>query len=533
MPFNYRLQQLQFRDGTPLDLTNLTVFVGANNSGKSRILKDIVSLTCEDAARNVIVGAVIPTLPRTVRELVEAYNIVPNRESNGAVSLRYLKPDFAGQGEYGFGRVEWPDGLTLVGFSPKQLATMFGASLIAFLTTAQRLRLVEAGTLNQGSRSTLLQELYQQKPMMERLIRRRVLEAFPNTELALDFSDPPKVEFRVARGFAGLPADPRLARLEFAKHERLDDQGDGIRSYAGIVTAMLCSRRPVFLIDEPEAFLHPPQAYRIGQFIASLADERRQIIVATHSVDVLRGLVSRDRNPKIVHLDRVGNMTRHAVLEATDIRTIYNDPLLSGPAILNGLFFAGAVVTEADADTRFYAAVSAKLDRTRDLHFVNADNKQTVPKVLRAYKKMGVRAAGIVDIDVLNDAVEFVQHLDDLGVIDPDRTNAIVARDRIEAHVNAAPLGQLLQEISTELSRQKAALDAAVGQSPAAQEDAMKLLRAELGNLREKAGVWARLKKEGRAALGALAADFDLIAVIMARHGVVVNPTGELEACLV
>jgi len=40
------------------------------------------------------------------------------------------------------------------------------------------------------------------------------------------------------------------------------------------------------------------------------------------------------------------------------------------------------------------------------LHFVNADNKQTVPRILRLYQDMGVRAAGIVNFDVLNDRTE-------------------------------------------------------------------------------------------------------------------------------
>ena len=42
-----------------------------------------------------------------------------------------------------------------------------------------------------------------------------------------------------------------------------------------------------------------------------------------------------------------------------------------------------------------------------DFHFVNADNKQTVPRIMGIYRELGVPCAGIVDFDVLNESTEF------------------------------------------------------------------------------------------------------------------------------
>jgi len=39
-----------------------------------------------------------------------------------------------------------------------------------------------------------------------------------------------------------------------------------------------------------------------------------------------------------------------------------------------------------------------------DIHTVNAQNKQTVARVASLYRKLGLRCAGIVDFDVLNEA---------------------------------------------------------------------------------------------------------------------------------
>ena len=74
----------------------------------------------------------------------------------------------------------------------------------------------------------------------------------------------------------------------------LDKQGDGMRSYASVILHLLAPVTPsILLLDEPEAFLHPPQAHLLGELIASERSDRAQLFVATHSPDVLHGMISR------------------------------------------------------------------------------------------------------------------------------------------------------------------------------------------------------------------------------------------------
>src|SRR5262245_45189662 len=168
--------------------------------------------------------------------------------------------------------------------------------------------------------------------------------------------------------------------------EKLDDQGDGIRSFVGIIVALLTLKRGLFLIDEPEAFLHPPQAFRIGSLIADQSNQSRQIILATHSADVVRGILSRTNDVAIIRFEPTGNTNHFNHLNAQRLKTIIKGPLLSSARVLDGLFYGGAVVVEADADARFYQAASVKRSRALDLHFVNADNKQTVPTIVKLYR---------------------------------------------------------------------------------------------------------------------------------------------------
>lgn len=66
-------------------------------------------------------------------------------------------------------------------------------------------------------------------------------------------------------------------------------------------------------------------------------------------------------------------------------------------------------MTESDADRAFYQEVNERLLRFRpefgipNCLFINAQNKQTVPTIIRPLRKMGIPAAGIVDIDILKE----------------------------------------------------------------------------------------------------------------------------------
>ena len=62
---------------------------------------------------------------------------------------------------------------------------------------------------------------------------------------------------------------------------------------AGILLASECASFLVLLIDEPEAFLHPPQARRLAAALARTAKSLgRQVILATHSTDIIQGALS-------------------------------------------------------------------------------------------------------------------------------------------------------------------------------------------------------------------------------------------------
>jgi len=254
--------------------------------------------------------------------------------------------------------------------------------------------------------------------------------------------------------------------------------------------------------------------------------------VATHSTDVLRGIIFKSKDALIARIDRIGDKNLVKPLDPADLRTLALDPLLSAAGVLNGLFYSGVVVTEADADSRFYQALSNKANLGLDTHFVNADNKQTVPKVLATYKRLGVRCAGVVDIDVLNNADEFNKQMEAAGITGAQLAEAQEARQKIDNEVRATPASARLEMAKKRLSDLKASADAALAENPSFHEKALEQLRRELEKLKADASDWQAIKKGGAAALKNTHAEFEKLYKICLEAGLSINPSGELEASL-
>jgi len=542
--YTYRLTSVVFNNGFSVTPGDMTILIGPNNAGKSRALKEIVWKTTESSKEQAVVVADVDfTLPQSLEALSHAYDVERYPDPHGNWTYRTLNPDMNGQYQSGGG--VWPDSYRIPATqSPEDrkrwLITHFGRGLISFLTTEQRLQITKASPSksSKGDVQNLLQAFYGAGTPIEAIVKSLVKNAF-GKEVALDFTVPQVLCLRVGDDFSHVPPDPRDAMPIMDGYLKLDDQGDGIRSFTGIVIALSCLKRSVFLIDEPEAFLHPPQAYRIGRFLADQASSTRQIVLATHSADVLRGILSRKPNVTILRIDRVNDTNSFCPLEPERLNALMTDPLLSSVRVLEGLFYSGAVVAESDSDARFYHSASSKKRSDLDLHFVNADNKQTVPKIIELYRNMGVRCAGIVDFDVLNDHKEFERQLDTLGVEGEEREFCLDIRREIDAGAKAAPPEDRLQrasELLAELMSQIRTHDTAKSSNGGSLNDEHLLRRidSKCQEISNSTKHWRPLKQHGQSALSSeLQAKFDKLASICKSRGLFINPLGELESMLV
>ncbi|MBK9599392.1 MAG: ATP-binding protein, partial [Flavobacteriales bacterium] len=129
----------------------------------------------------------------------------------------------------------------------------------------------------------------------------------------------------------------------------LQRQGDGMRSFAGVLLHTTVGHESIFLLDEPEAFLHPPQARLLGRMLVEDKQANRQLFIATHSGDVLKGILdSGSKNVRVVRLRREGNVNIMRQLDNDKITELWGDPLLRYSDILDGLFHEKVIITEGD-----------------------------------------------------------------------------------------------------------------------------------------------------------------------------------------
>lgn len=152
-------------------------------------------------------------------------------------------------------------------------------------------------------------------------------------------------EDRVSKGYL-----QKLKKLPI-----LQNQGDGMRSFAGILFDTFTSQKTITMIDEPEAFLHPPQARLLGRMLVKNKPNDRQFFISTHSEDFLKGLLDANSDyVKIVRINRESNVNHIRILENEGVRLLWKDSILRYSNILSGLFHSKVVICESDTDCRFY-----------------------------------------------------------------------------------------------------------------------------------------------------------------------------------
>ena len=405
--FRWRINAITFSGGQeiPLEVDSVFILIGPNNSGKSRALSEIQQALANPGAAGAVISAASSVREGEQEDLtLWLQDNYPSRLAPGG-ALQFLTKG----GEVQASQIEgiWQQGDALPALQ---------AFLVHRLGTEERLVI---------ARRARAIDPYQTQPQayihmlqVNDNLRRRVSQEVRNafgTDIVINWGAGPQVGFHVGQepyrdADRDRVSEPYLAELN--RLPQLDVEGDGIRSFVGALLAGLCGAHPVLLIDEPEAFLHPPQARRLAAALARTAvSQRRQVILVTHSADVLIGALEGAQRVSVCRLTRdtreETDVNDASVLPSAQLKELWSRPLLRSSAALNGLFHEGVVVCEGDADCRFYEAIlrrmesQGRLDRSADLYFVHGGGKGQLVALARAYRGLNTRTAVVADLDLL------------------------------------------------------------------------------------------------------------------------------------
>jgi predicted ATPase len=197
------------------------------------------------------------------------------------------------------------------------------------------------------------------------------------------------------------------AREFHGKALHIKEASDGVQAFVGIVCAVLSGDYRAILIDEPEAFLHPPLARKLGHQLTSNLKAGGTLMASTHSPDFLMGCLQASPHVRVVRLEYSNGKSKGKIVDSAVLTNLFKAPLLRSANVISALFHDGVVVTESDNDRAFYAEIYYRLAEQEkgypSILFVNAQNKQTIRDIIGPLRAFGVPAAAIVDVDILKD----------------------------------------------------------------------------------------------------------------------------------
>jgi len=306
----------------------------------------------------------------------------------------------------------------------------------------------------------------------------------------------------------------------------LQAQGDGMRSFATVILHMLARTTPsILILDEPEAFLHPPQARLLGEFIARERPRDAQLFIATHSPDALSGLLNAaPERLRIIRIQRAGSVSRAKELDKGRAKDITTDPLMKFSAVLSGIFHQRVVVCESDADCMFCSAVldipHVHGEQQPDVLFVHAGGKHRIAAIVEALRALDVRVDVVADMDVLNEETVFERLVRALGgAWDEVVANARPLKLAIEQHKPWLTSDEVVKSVEGILAKAPG-----LGEFP-------RNLRNEIDAIFRKASPWDAIKDAGRAAIpaGQPTLHYERLQNQCNAFGLWIVPVGQLE----
>ncbi|EMI4329437.1 TPA: ATP-dependent nuclease [Vibrio cholerae] len=504
------LVEITFSGGDKVELSEneKVILVGPNNSGKSQSLREVVQI-CQSGNKN---------------NCLVVKDLKLNKNGSSKELLAYLKTN-ADLINNQFQMSDYLIHESHVQFWDNNPYLINGLHVgsIKNIAANERLNICnQQNSISPGQQKSKPQHiLYDDEELMSR-VSGLFRKAF-SKDLMFDFRGGSKLPIHVgqipkAEGIVDRVGNTYVSKVR--ENPLLDKQGDGIKSYAGILFETVASERDITLLDEPEAFLHPPQMRRLGETLSS--EVKGQLIVATHSSDILRGFLEGTKGKvRILRIQREGDVNIVYEAASETIKELWEKPELRYSNALEGIFHEQTIICEDDSDCRLINSVADYININRatpfkDTSYVPTGGKHGIPKVASVLRKIGVPIKAVFDIDFLSER-DLVKN--SVAAFGGSWTDVEVLWERVDSAVRGGIKPKSVEDIKSEIIQ------------TLQNADKEKLPKSDIVALMKQGSAWNEVKKFGEIAIpnGQAQTDYNALKAALENLGIFVIPVGEVE----
>lgn len=511
------ISQIEFNNGKKVDISedDIVIFVGPNNAGKSQALRDIHSLSMEKTQSVVVSNLVISKPECPISDELSKMFVGENKGN-------YVSYSFMG---HYYSVYDYTDS----SYQTQNYFAEFRDLFVANLNTEARLTICNPPRIINRNEPKLHPIHYAafdsnyRKWLSNNFKKAFNIEITPNTSFGATIP----LCIGVPVHLNGEYEDEQSRQEEYAKilekYRQVQNQGDGVKSFTGILLYLMLNNYCTFLIDEPESFLHPPQARIMGQIIGETLSNR-QAFISTHSEEIIKGLldVCSDRI-KIIRITREEDENDFSILSNSEFEQIWNDPILKYSNIMASLFHKSVVLCESDADCKMYSIIENHIKQSENKYsetlFIHCGGKYRMAKIIAALRSLNINVKVIADMDVLDDRSVFKGIAESLGV------NFDVISNYYTNVVSNLPYpnhSKSREAVRNEINR---ILDGSTE---------VDLNNDEIKNIKKEASTitkWKNVKAQGIEAIpdGVAKTSFSELNQSLMKNGLFIVPVGELE----
>lgn len=440
--YKYRIEQIKLKTNNPIMPKKINIIIGPNNSGKSLFLRELFkNITSNKTNERKIISDIDITYPATYQELINSYDleskIFIDVNNNKRIRTYTDKAD----SDY-FTYPVLPD-QRMFDRLKSHFMKDIGLLFVSYLKTENRLITIKKCEYESNGANFLTdihnQCIYNSSEIIKELRSKLKLENTFNKDIELDHdTEPGKLFFRVGDDlsyyYEGKRNDYESSKM-LSKENILDNEGDGLKSFVSTFLTLNSLEKNIILIDEPEAFLHPPLARQMGEIIGENSLDNKQIFVATHSSEILKGILSKSSDVNIIKIDREKDVNFINCIDTKFVNEIIKNPRFRVSKVLDGLFCKKVALTEAEADEIFYQEYLEQIKPFSGTYFTHANNKQSIIKIKELYNKLNVNSVMIFDFDIIRKNDEFSSALFQLEIDEKERQGYLNLATEVRTYI--------------------------------------------------------------------------------------------------